>query len=530
MSVPETIVPGADFVSAETSAPLPVGLVLRGRYRLLAAQGQGGFGITYRAEDADLKRIVAIKEYFPRQVAGRRPGVHAIAPHAAPGPRRFFQDGLTRFRREAQTLAGLDHPGIVKVFDVFDANGTVYLVMEFIDGEPLSGLIGRRGLPAEGIGELAEALLSALSALHAVGLVHCDIKPDNVMRDRSGRWVLIDFGSAKRARAPGRQTDPGTVPLAATPDYAAPELLKEHPEITPAADLYALAATLYAVATGRPPAGAIARLTAKSGGGGDLLTALAGLKMPGLSPGLARAVDEGLALAARDRPRDAVEMRSLLRSAGADSGLRSTLSAKPRPARRKAPWGAAVGLAALAALPFTLPAWNDAAMIEGGVLAGAGMALYGLRGRLGPLDCGLAALAAPAVSLVACRLFAADDAAGGFFAAIWTAAGATAGAAEWASMDTAALTLAGAALARLWFGIALRFGLMMGFLAASPGAALLGAFFSPSAEIAFSPAVAAALDGVAAVAGRSGVTLSRLWAAQGAFLALLTLAAARRGR
>src|SRR5690242_11079781 len=194
---------------------LPTGTQL-GDFRLDAVIGHGSFGITYRAFDGQLAKVVAIKEYLPVEFAVRQ-GDREVVPRGA----RFAEDfawGRERFLDEARALARFRHPHIVPVLRYFEANGTAYTVMEFEDGKNLAELLREpaRRLPADDVRRLADGLLNGLSAVHAQEFLHRDIKPSNVMVRRDGVPVLIDFGAARRAMGERTRTFTGVL----TPQYA----------------------------------------------------------------------------------------------------------------------------------------------------------------------------------------------------------------------------------------------------------------------------------------------------------------------
>ena len=212
--------------------------VLQNRYRIVALLGQGGMGAVYRAWDTRLSINVAVKEMTPQ------PG---LAPHILA---QFRQ----QFRQEATILAHLRHPHLVAVTDFFEHRGNAYLVMRFVEGENLAERIRRQGaLPEKDVLEWAGQLLSALAYCHAQGIIHRDMKPQNVIIQADGQAVLVDFGLVKL----WNPQDPHTRTVMrgmGTPEYAPPEQYDVSSGHTdPRSDLYSLGATLYNALTGHAP-------------------------------------------------------------------------------------------------------------------------------------------------------------------------------------------------------------------------------------------------------------------------------------
>ncbi|PZS01009.1 MAG: hypothetical protein DLM69_05675, partial [Candidatus Chloroheliales bacterium] len=222
---------------------LAVGSRLQGgKYVVEAVLGEGSFGITYRAANTGsrLHQQVAIKELF---IEG---STRAEAGRVLHPPERSDESWgrlTSNFEREAQTIARLKHPGIVTVYDCFEENDTLYIVMEFVDGTNLDRLVRQRGghLPeAEALGYVAE-IAAALTVLHANGVLHRDIKPANIMIDKSGHAVLIDFGTARDFVLDKTLTHS----VILTPAFAPPEQFQPRAHRGPFTDIYALAATTY---------------------------------------------------------------------------------------------------------------------------------------------------------------------------------------------------------------------------------------------------------------------------------------------
>ena len=216
---------------AQDEPPLPEGTLV-GPYRIVALLARGGMGDVYRATDPRLGRDVALKTL----TSAERGDGHAVE----------------RFLQEARITASLDHPNIVKVFDVGMSNGRPYLVSELLDGETLRAPIGRGPLAPADARRIASALTSGLVAAHARGLVHRDLKPENVFLTRSGTAKILDFGIAKLAQDPalprGLATLTGVV--LGTAGYLAPEQVKGDP-VDARTDLFALGSILFELMTGQ---------------------------------------------------------------------------------------------------------------------------------------------------------------------------------------------------------------------------------------------------------------------------------------
>ena len=216
---------------AQDEPPLPEGTSV-GPYRIVALLARGGMGDVYRATDPRLGRDVALKTL----TSAERGDGHAVE----------------RFLQEARITASLDHPNIVKVFDVGMSNGRPYLVSELLDGETLRAPIGRGPLAPADARSIASALTSGLVAAHARGLVHRDLKPENVFLTRSGTAKILDFGIAKLAQDPalprGLATLTGVV--LGTAGYLAPEQVKGDP-VDARTDLFALGSILFELMTGQ---------------------------------------------------------------------------------------------------------------------------------------------------------------------------------------------------------------------------------------------------------------------------------------
>jgi serine/threonine protein kinase len=222
--------------------------------------GSGGFGITYLARDSRLGRQVVIKENLPAQFCWRDTTSLTVQPrHTSGEDADNFQYSLDSFEKEAATLASLDHPGIVKVLRSFEANGTAYFVMPFVDGTTLDEVMREREAKKKSFSEeeltsLLTKVLDALAYLHERGIYHRDIKPGNILITHTGAPVLIDFGAARQRLSERSLT------VIESPGYTPFEQMQSRGKVGPWSDLYALGGTLYKAITGETPAKAADRI------------------------------------------------------------------------------------------------------------------------------------------------------------------------------------------------------------------------------------------------------------------------------
>jgi serine/threonine-protein kinase len=215
-------------LTASEARPVVVGE----RYEILGMLGAGGMGNVYKARDLELDELVALKVLRPELVG-------------APGT-------LERFRREVKLARRVTHPNVARVFDIGERGGDRILTMEFVDGESLGALLAReKRLPVGRVVEIASAICAGLGAAHAAGVVHRDLKPDNVLLEKGGRVVLTDFGIARAVAADDAQNT--LTAFVGTPAYMAPEQIEVGVPIDARTDLYALGAMLFELLTGERP-------------------------------------------------------------------------------------------------------------------------------------------------------------------------------------------------------------------------------------------------------------------------------------
>ena len=233
---------------------LDVGICLQnGKYRIISVLGQGGFGITYLAEQTGLGMRVSIKEFFMRGSCQRDNNTSKVSVPVNDNE-ELVRRCQKRFKSEARKIASLNNDHIVNIIDVFDENGTSYYVMKYLPGGSLSSLLNQTGPFSETaalkvIGDISDALKS----VHSNGLLHLDIKPANILFDERGRAVLIDFGISKYVDS--TQDSSTTSSLVGFSRGFAPleQVNSTVSSLSAATDLYALGATFYNMLTGMAP-------------------------------------------------------------------------------------------------------------------------------------------------------------------------------------------------------------------------------------------------------------------------------------
>ena len=349
MSEPSNARPGAATPPEDGSDALPAGTRLA-EFEIRQVLGAGGFGIVYRAWDEALERDVALKEYMPVSLAGRGNGGGVTLRSRT--HEETFALGKQSFVNEARLLARFDHPALVKVFRFWEGNGTAYMAMPLYKGRTLRQL---RKTSTPGtfddawVRALVEPLLGALEVMHAAGVFHRDIAPDNILWCDDNRPVLLDFGAARLAL--GDRTQHLTAIL--KPQFAPIEQYAETQSMRqgPWTDLYALAGTVYFMLTGRAPLPATARVI------GDEMEPLVQIAPPGCSPRTLQLIDWAMAVRPQDRPQSVAQFRDALagripiplRVGGSttapstdrgapEAGYEKTIQVKPQaPASRRAP-------------------------------------------------------------------------------------------------------------------------------------------------------------------------------------------------
>lgn len=228
-----------------------------GKYRIERVLGQGGFGNTYVGYNTEFEETIAIKEFFMKGITERNETTCAVSVSNADNVTQF-EEQREKFKKEARRLRKLKNGHIVKVHDLFEENGTAYYVMDYIDGESLSERMKRAGkaLSETEVTSILKQVLEALREVHQNEIWHLDLKPGNIMLDKSGTAYLIDFGASKQIRPNGSVTT--STALCYTPGYAPNEQIGQmYDRFGAWTDLYALGATAYNLLTNKKPPMAI---------------------------------------------------------------------------------------------------------------------------------------------------------------------------------------------------------------------------------------------------------------------------------
>jgi serine/threonine protein kinase/uncharacterized protein YecT (DUF1311 family) len=271
------------------------------QYEVMNILGAGGFGITYMARDTTLDTTVAIKEYLPGELAVRQGGSQVTAKSSL--SQGDFDWGLDRFLAEARTLAKFRHPNIVRVNQIFQANNTAYLVMEYAKGQSLDDVLQKNGpISEEQTKEILFPILDGLKRVHEQGFLHRDIKPGNIIIRDEGGAVLIDFGAARQAI----ETKSRAITSIVTEGYAPLEQYDGMGNQGPWTDIYALGAVAYKCLTGNKPPSATIRVRT------DPMVPLSVATKGKVSPTFAAAIESALRVYENLRPQNITDFADMI--------------------------------------------------------------------------------------------------------------------------------------------------------------------------------------------------------------------------
>jgi serine/threonine protein kinase len=296
-------------MSAYHKNALPVGYQLA-EYTIESVLGHGGFGVTYLARDTTLGAQVAIKEYLPHEICVRHGKTDIVMPHPTRDAVRDYHWGLKNFVKEGRALAQFKHANIVRVLRFLEANGTAYMVMEYEKGTSLADHLRHSGprLEEAPLLRIFIPILNGLHAVHEAGMLHLDIKPENIYLRSDGNPMLIDFGSARQAI-----TTTGHVQrIALTHGYAPIEQYPDKGKQGPWTDIYALGASMYRCISGKKPDGALERYEAVRKYAVDPLTPATKIGHGRFQHNLLECVDWAIQIYAHERPQSARELQDAL--------------------------------------------------------------------------------------------------------------------------------------------------------------------------------------------------------------------------
>ena len=308
-----------DMVSDPGPDSLPDGTLLLGdEFRIIGKLGAGGFGITYLAQDVYLDRSVVIKECYPEAFCARSGKTVAVRSQDYVDKYRSI---VKMFMREARAIAKLRHPNIIGVHRVFEDNRTAYIALDLVDGQDLQALVHQNSpmLTPDRVQDILAKLLDAVQLIHEQDLLHRDISPDNILLDKWGSPVLIDFGAAREEAS--RETRAISAVMVVKDGYSPQEFYTAGTKQSPASDLYALAASFYYVITGTPPPNSQTRLAEVAASNPDPCQPLEG-HYPEYPAVFLRAIDVAMSIIPKDRLQSAAEWLEMIRPADAPAPVR----------------------------------------------------------------------------------------------------------------------------------------------------------------------------------------------------------------
>jgi serine/threonine protein kinase len=295
--------------SSTKGEALPNGTKLLGdQFTIKRRLGNGGFGITYLARDTYLDRNVVIKECYP-EVFCRRDGKSVYV--RSDQHYEKYRSIVTMFMREARTIAKMRHPNVVGVHRIFEDNDTAYMVLDLIEGRDLLDIIkgGDQKLKPAQVQEILIKLLDAVDVVHRQDLLHRDISPDNILLDKWGSPVLIDFGAAREEAS--RETRELSAVLVVKDGYSPQEFYFAGGKQSPCSDLYALGASFYHLISGKAPPNSQTRMAEFAGQNPDPCVPLAG-RFDEYDPAFLAAIDKAMKILPKDRLQSAREWSDLI--------------------------------------------------------------------------------------------------------------------------------------------------------------------------------------------------------------------------
>lgn len=324
-----------------------------GKYTIEAKIGKGGFGITYKAIQNGLNRVVCIKEYFPAGKCTRATKKNTVFVQGT--SEQVFEKYRQAFVREAKMLATLHHPNIVEVLDVFDENNTSYMVMTFVKGKSLQQIVEVRGkLPyPETVNYIAQ-ITNAVGYIHDHHILHRDIKPDNIMITADFKAILIDFGSAREFEQDKTQVHTSML----THGYAPTEQYTANSRNGSYTDIYAIGATFYFVLTGQVPMESAARLTEQMPSPKDLV--------PEIPEEANRTILKAMQLKAENRHQTVHEFMDDIRNVKPSVLVDETIGGSPQQPTSKRTWYIISALGCFVALLIGYFLWgrNGSELVE----------------------------------------------------------------------------------------------------------------------------------------------------------------------
>ena len=302
-------------------------LLQGGKYRIIEKIGQGGFAITYKANWATeiigpMGKIatdvtVAIKEFFFADYCTRDNDTSHIS-ISSPTGAQIFNRFKAKMKKEAAILSRLSHSNIVSVYDIFEENNTVYMVLEYISGGSLKDVIRKNGKLDEATTlRYASQLCDAVAEIHRNNVLHLDIKPGNILIDPNDNVRLIDFGISKQYNS-DTHAETSTTPVGISKGFAPTEQYTGVAQFSPATDIYAIGATIYNMCSGKIPPEAVSLLDE------DLP------KINGISDQLWNAITKAMSVRRNQRPQSAAELMNLLPSANAAKNAPDQQPAQPK--------------------------------------------------------------------------------------------------------------------------------------------------------------------------------------------------------